>query len=241
MSEPALKALIPNTLTIARLVLAVVFFVVLSLYQFPLGPAWLLPLSIGLFILAALTDVADGALARRWQVVSVFGRIVDPFADKMLILGAFLMLAGPGFALYRGWGHLNDPPHHAQLLIHQMSGVAPWMVVVILARELLVTTIRAVLEGRGLDFSASFTGKAKMVVQSVGIPVIIGMVMLSEHDAYRWLSFPAEVPRPDLTIQSRIALASAWTITLITAASAVPYIMRAITALRSPPTPSAPA
>lgn len=239
MSQPAIKALIPNTLTIARLVLAVVFFVVMSLYQYPLGPAWLLPLAMGLFILAALTDIADGALARRWKVVSVFGRIVDPFADKMLVLGAFIILAGPGFALYRGWGHLNDPPHHAHLLVHQISGVAPWMVVVILARELLVTTIRAVLEGRGLDFSASFSGKAKMLVQSVGIPVMIGMAMLTERDAYRWLSFPAEVVRPDLTTEARIAVATAWTITLITAASAVPYITRALTALRSQPTESA--
>ncbi len=234
MSGPAIKALIPNTLTIARLVLAVVFFVVLSLYQYPLGPTWLLPLSIGLFIFAALTDVADGALARRWKVVSVFGRVVDPFADKMLVLGAFVMLAGHGFSLFRGWGQLNHPPDRAILLVHQISGVAPWMVVVILARELLVTTIRAVLEGRGIDFSASKSGKAKMLAQSVGIPVIIGMVMLTEKDAYRWLSYPDQVERPDQMLQAQIALWTAWAITLITAASAVPYITRAITALKKP-------
>lgn len=235
MSEPAIKALIPNTLTVARLLLAVVFFVVMSLYQYPLGPSWLLPLAMGLFIFAALTDIADGALARRWGVVSVFGRIVDPFADKMLVLGAFIMLAGHGFALFRGWGHLNDPPHKVILLVHQMSGVSPWMVVVILARELLVTTIRAVLEGRGIDFSASFTGKAKMLAQSVGVPVIIGMVMLTEKDAHRWLSYPDQVQRPDTTLQAQIALYTAWGVTVITAISALPYIFRAVTALKKAP------
>jgi CDP-diacylglycerol--glycerol-3-phosphate 3-phosphatidyltransferase len=208
---------------------------VLSLYQFPVGPNWALPLAMGLFIFAAITDALDGALARRWQVVSVFGRIVDPFADKMLVLGAFLMLAGPGFALFRGWGNLNNPPHRADVLVHQMSGVMPWMVVVILGREFLVTTIRAVLEGRGIDFSASWTGKAKMIVQAVGIPVIIGMVMFVESDAYRWLSFPSEVPRPDLTVEARIADTTAWIITAVTVVSAVPYITRAMSVFRRQP------
>ena len=88
---------IPNLLTMLRLVLAAVFFGMLAWYRFDDERYWILLPAIGVFIAAALTDALDGALARRWQVESKFGRIMDPFCDKVLILGALCFLAGPGF------------------------------------------------------------------------------------------------------------------------------------------------
>ncbi len=189
----------PNALTLARLALTVVFVVVLTLYEFPDVNAWALPVALVVFVVAALTDALDGYLARRWNVITVFGRIMDPFADKLLVLGAFVMLAGV-----------------------EPSGVTPWMLVIILGRELLVTTIRGVLEGRGIDFSAALSGKLKMVAQSVGVPVILLLVMVVEADGAS-------------SIASRANQLIALAVTLITALSAWPYIVRAVTALRKPP------
>src|SRR5947207_443426 len=81
---------VPNMLTVSRLLLAVAFFVVLSPWQYEKSPAprghgvdWWLFASAILFIVAAITDALDGLLARRWGVVSIFGRVMDPFADKL--------------------------------------------------------------------------------------------------------------------------------------------------------------
>ena len=86
---------IPNQLTLARLVLAVIFFALLACFGHGLfgdSRATTLNWAMGLFILAVSTDFLDGYLARRWGMVSTFGRIADPFADKIIICGSFIML-----------------------------------------------------------------------------------------------------------------------------------------------------
>jgi len=224
--------------------MTVVFVAVLSVYRFPDTNTWALPTALALFIVAALTDALDGYLARKWQVVSVFGRIMDPFADKVLILGAFVMLAGPGFYLALDVSDMRPRG--------QMSGVASWMAIVILARELVVTTIRAVLESQGVDFSASLWGKLKMIVQSIAIPVLLLLVMLGASVTGAGDRSIADAASAVSEGSKRIALKNAmagyefgkmtWLanlviaslVTLITAVSAIPYITRAITALRKP-------
>jgi CDP-diacylglycerol--glycerol-3-phosphate 3-phosphatidyltransferase len=165
---------LPNALTILRLIFALAFFTLLSVWNYPAGdliqavtprhPLWAYLIAAALFGLAALTDAIDGPLARRWKVVSKFGRIMDPFADKVLVVGSFIMLAGPRFG-----AELADEGRP----ILQVSGVMPWMAVLILGRELLVTSIRAIKEADGEDFSATVTGKVKMIVQACVIPAIL--------------------------------------------------------------------
>jgi len=210
MHEPTpFQRAVPNALTIARFVLMVVFVALLALYDHPGGRLWALPTATALFVIAAVTDALDGYLARRWNAISIFGRIMDPLADKLLVLGAFVMLAGPSFVDESG---------------RIASGVHAWMVVIILARELLVTTMRAVLESRGVDFSASTTGKLKMIAQSVGAPVIMVLVWYGatqpsdETAATGWLTWAP--------------FAVALAVTIVTALSALPYLTRAISALR---------
>lgn len=165
---------IPNALTILRLVLAAGFFLTLNFYRFEApgfaGQGWLLAIGLVLFVAAALTDFADGYLARKWEVVSVFGRIIDPFADKILVLGAVVYLASPRF--------LDASAVEAGSVHTMVSGVYPWMVVLVLARELLVTSIRGVAEQRGVNFQAKTLGKWKMVLQSVVVPVVLLIVAL---------------------------------------------------------------
>ncbi len=128
-----------------------------------------------LFVVATLTDALDGYLARRWGVESLLGRIMDPFADKLLVLGALIFMAGPDF-----WWRFPGE-HVARFSGHglQISGIYPWMVVVVVARELLVTSMRGVLEAQGVKFGASWSGKLKMIFQSVAIPAILGLVALT--------------------------------------------------------------
>lgn len=156
---------VPNAITFVRLVMAAACLWLLAVMsglpmveRATLG-AW----AITIFILAALSDVLDGHLARRWNAVTPFGRVMDPLVDKVLVLGAFMFLAGPGLA--------TPPPSEPDA----HSGVAAWMVVLMLARELLVTSLRGVLEGEGRPFPADRFGKAKMLLQCVAAPAAINM------------------------------------------------------------------
>jgi CDP-diacylglycerol--glycerol-3-phosphate 3-phosphatidyltransferase len=167
---------------------------------------WLIA-AAALFVFAALTDAVDGHLARKWRVVSVFGRIMDPFADKVLVLGAFAYLSAPLFSY-------AFTPEDSDLVRYQASGVSAWMVVLILARELLVTSIRAAFESRGVDFSATASGKWKMILQSVAVPLVLVILALGPAppgSLARWAI--------DLTV---------WLTVIVTVWSGLPYIQRAL-------------
>jgi CDP-diacylglycerol--glycerol-3-phosphate 3-phosphatidyltransferase len=143
---------LPNQITIARLLLSVVFFALLvadNYNVFGTAKALWLNISIGVFVLAAVTDFLDGYLARKWDMLSTFGRLADPIVDKVFICGSFV------------------------LLTQTSSLVAAWIPVLILAREFLVSALRGYLESLGIAFGAGSGGKLKMVVQSVTIPVVL--------------------------------------------------------------------
>ncbi|MHC5113393.1 MAG: CDP-alcohol phosphatidyltransferase family protein [Planctomycetota bacterium] len=156
---------LPNTLTVLRLVFAAAFFTALNAYRYPETHRLWANVAIVLFIVAAITDALDGYYARKWNVISTFGRIMDPFCDKVLVLGAFIYLAGPRFVV-PAW--VNEGSFFTMA-----TGVYPWMVVVILARELLVTGVRGVVESAGVKFPSKWSGKAKMILQSITVPCIL--------------------------------------------------------------------
>jgi CDP-diacylglycerol--glycerol-3-phosphate 3-phosphatidyltransferase len=153
---------VPNQITLGRLGLAIVFFVLLSLFSAERleESRWLLAAAFWVFLLAAVTDVIDGLLARAWRQETSFGRVLDPVVDKVIVCGAFLFLASD---------HFFDRARGVNI-----SGVQPWMVVVILLRELLVSALRMHSESRGQSFAASWAGKLKMFIQSVTICVLLG-------------------------------------------------------------------
>lgn len=186
-----------------RLFLAGLFFAVLAFYQYDDGQAKLLIPAIVLFIAAAVTDWLDGMLARRWQVESKFGRIMDPFCDKVLILGALCFLAGPGFKL---------PIWDQQAGAEQVSGFYPWMVVVMLARELLVTGIRGELEGSGHKFGANIWGKLKMILQAIVVPVVLAIVYVMEQ---RIFNSPSLNWTRDILVYATV---------IVTVLSGIPYV-----------------
>jgi len=205
MSTPV-KRTLPNAITLTRLALAFAFFVLLSAYEYPDTHPWAIDLCIVLFLLGVCTDFLDGYLARRWNVISVFGRVMDPLCDKILILGALIMLAGPGFVAL----DLTNPlePHRSMI-----SGIEPWMVVLILFREMLVTGLRSVAESQGIAFSAGLSGKAKMVLQSAAIPLVLLLVGNYDPRQFEWSSITRDV--------------LVWTMLIVTVLSGVPYTLRA--------------
>src|ERR1700722_12525725 len=175
--RPLMFRHVPNAITAGRLVLAVVFFVLLSYYQHegrgdplvlsPVHSVGLLNVAFIVYLIALFTDFLDGYLARKWKVEGAFGRVVDPFVDKVLVLGSFIFFAGKNFVI-----PLHNPTEIPEN-VKTITGVVPWMVVVILARELLVTSLRGSSESTGEAFGAQFSGKLKMVFQSVTILVIL--------------------------------------------------------------------
>ena len=155
---------VPNILTGGRLILAAVFFGMLSYYQHDgRGDPFLLNTAFAVYVVALFSDFLDGYLARKWKVEGAFGRVVDPFVDKVLVLGSFIFFAGKNFVIQEA---------HTQV-VRTITGVAPWMVVLILARELLVTSLRGSAESGGQSFGAAFSGKLKMVLQSATILAIL--------------------------------------------------------------------
>jgi len=199
----SLQRRLPNALTVARLVLTAAFVAALSLYRYPGVAAWALPAALALFVVAALTDALDGHLARKWNAITVFGRVVDPAADKVLVLGALVFLASPAFLPQPGAG---------LELGRVVTGVEPWMVAVVLAREFMVTSARAVLESAGVSFAASASGKLKMIAQSVHVPGAMLLVWIASADALA----PGGWARWTLDL-------AAWAMTLLTALSGLPY------------------
>jgi CDP-diacylglycerol---glycerol-3-phosphate 3-phosphatidyltransferase len=177
----AFRRQLPNALTLLRVILAGAFFAALNAFRYPdHKPAWG-NIAIALFIIAAITDALDGYLARKWKVESVFGRLMDPFCDKVLILGAFIYLTGPRFTVPE-W--VEEKSYFTMA-----TGVYPWMVVLILARELLVTGIRGIIEGMGMSGASNWSGKAKMILQSIAVPIVLFLVINFRPSEQAWARY----------------------------------------------------
>lgn len=128
---------LPNQLTIARLGLTVLFVAVA--YS---GWSWALTAALGLFVLASATDYLDGRIARQRGLVTAFGKLMDPLADKVLMAAAFVML-----------------------LDLDRTTMPAWLVIVVLVREFLVTGLRLLGASRGAVLAADWLGKQKTVWQ----------------------------------------------------------------------------
>ena len=183
---------LPNLITISRLLMAVVLFVLIE------ANGWWKTATV-LFLIAAATDFLDGYIARRYGLVTPLGRILDPFADKIIICGSFVFL-------------LSDGGTEAK------SGVTAWIVVVILAREMFVTSLRGFLEQRGQDFSAAFSGKLKMALQCAAVPLCLLSMDTAIRQRYE-----------DLVLIRDITL---WAAVAVTVFSGVEYSIRATKILR---------
>lgn len=192
---------VPNAVTIARLALSIVLFVLLARESFPA--------SLAVFIIAASTDWIDGYWARKYGQVTQLGRVLDPFADKLIVCGTFVFLAGAP--------QLADGSH--------ASGVAPWVAVLVLARELAVTALRSFVETSGGDFSAKWAGKWKMLLQCLAICFSLARLLYYDPATRDWSS-----PVPDF-IETGLFI-TLWAAIVLTVYSGLDYIRAAASLFR---------
>jgi CDP-diacylglycerol--glycerol-3-phosphate 3-phosphatidyltransferase len=178
---------VPNKISMARLVL--------SLLVFALVPLQLYWASLLVFVIAASTDWVDGWWARKYNQVTKLGRILDPFCDKILICGVFILLA-EAMVNYAWWMRISG-----------------WLAVVVVGRELLVTAIRSVIEQGGGDFSAKLAGKLKMWFQCIAAAACLLALALQT-------SAPSETPGWLAVVMS----ASIWLALLSTVYSGAEYV-----------------
>jgi CDP-diacylglycerol--glycerol-3-phosphate 3-phosphatidyltransferase len=146
---------IANKLTMLRIVLTFVFLFFLS---FPFKGVWVFwskIISLAIFIFAALSDFLDGLIAHRKNMVTDFGKLMDPIADKILVLAAFAAFV-------------------------QMQLIDAWMFVIIIAREILITSLRLFALNKGKVLSATKAGKHKTLSQMAVIFSILGFIVLKE-------------------------------------------------------------
>ena len=189
---------LPNLITLSRLGLAVLLFVLIDQNGFWVSSAVL-------FVVAAATDALDGYIARRYGMVTTLGRILDPFADKIIVGGAFIFLLDKKVNLADGnaaW-----------------SGVNAWMVIAVIGREMFVTSMRGFLEKHGYDFSADWAGKSKMLLQCLAVTA--SLLSLSPEVLSAFPAFPGV---RDVLL---------WLAVGVTLYSGFSYVMRAAAMLRN--------
>lgn len=148
------------------------------------------------FAVAAVTDWLDGYLARKQGLTSTLGRNMDPLVDKVLVCGAYIFL-----------------------LPVDNSGLAAWMVTVVVARELIITGLRGFMETSGITFGADWLGKIKMVLQCVTLLAIFTFLSSGE-------TLTSYAVARDILIYATV---------IITALSGLQYIWRAFSILRMDP------
>ncbi len=159
---------VPNLLSLSRLGLSAVVFGMISYGLY-------LP-AVGVFVLMAISDALDGYLARKLGQETALGRQLDPLVDKVVVAGCFVYL----------------------LSLPVDTGLAPWMVTVIIARELIVQALRSLIEGKGRAFGAKMAGKLKTTIQFLAIVLILLILGLDLDGAWLWVR--------DITIWSAVAL-----------------------------------
>ena len=135
---------LPNKLTIFRVIL-IPFFVVLLLFDITAYDKWI---ALAIFIVASLIDFLDGYIARKYNLVTNFGKFMDPLADKLLVCSAMICLV-------------------------ELARIPAWVVIVIIAREFIISGFRLVASDNGVVIAASYWGKFKTTFQIVMICLMI--------------------------------------------------------------------
>lgn len=200
---------LPNKITTGRFILSVVMFVLLafadsqkvSCVQYQI----LLDIGFVLFLIAAITDFLDGYFARKYNMISTFGRIADPFVDKILICGGFIFFIP-----------LMPYPIEGQIFTPL---VKPWMAVVIIGREMIISALRSFIESQGIAFGAQAAGKFKMVLQCIALGFV-----------FAYTSHLYIIPYSDWFVTVLL-----WITVLVTIGSAYDYLRKAYQLLKTPP------
>lgn len=151
---------LPNKLTIARIIV-VPFFIGAYMYE-------LYVVAFLLFVAASMTDMLDGKIARKYNLVTNFGKIMDPLADKILVYSAFCLMVEDGI-------------------------LPAWMLIVILAREFVVGGMRTVAASEGIVIAAAMSGKIKTVLQMIAVPLLLLTTAVYNLKIFYYVDLAAQI------------------------------------------------
>ena len=158
---------LPNKLTILRMIMIPFFLVALMVPGIP-GGKWI---ALALFCLASLTDMLDGKIARKYNLITDFGKFMDPLADKLLVCSAMIALI-------------------------DLDRIPAWVVIVIIAREFIISGFRLIAAENGVVIAANYWGKFKTVSQMIMIILLLidlGGVFDILEQIFIWLSLALTV------------------------------------------------
>ncbi|HKX60941.1 MAG TPA: CDP-diacylglycerol--glycerol-3-phosphate 3-phosphatidyltransferase [Verrucomicrobiae bacterium] len=185
---------LPNKLTTSRIALTMVFLVAVFI-EFPGNRT----LALILFVVASITDWLDGAIARRRKLITNFGILMDPLADKILTCSAFIAFVGQGY-------------------------VAAWMVVVVVARELTITGLRLLAASKNVVLAAERYGKHKTISQMVTVSVILVKVSYPDWGSVAQAIFGFQIGGQSWL--HHVAFLSLWLTVALTFISGCLYLWR---------------
>lgn len=166
---------LPNKLTLMRVIM-IPFFIVFLLVPITPYDNWI---ALAIFILASITDFLDGYIARKYNLVTNFGKFMDPLADKLLVCSALICLV-------------------------ELEKIAAWMVILIIAREFIISGFRTVAADNGVVIAASYWGKFKTTFQIIAVCLLIADI-------------------PALYVVTQIVL---WIAVILTVVSLVDYLVK---------------
>ena len=184
---------LPNKLTVSRLILTA-FFLMALLFDFP----YHYTVALVLFVAASLTDLFDGIIARRRNLLTDFGKLMDPLADKVLICSAFIAFI-------------------------ELDWMPAWMVILIVARELAITGLRLLAASKNLVLAAERQGKNKTISQ---ITVIIALLVTHSHSDWGIVGQLFAFEIADQAWAWWVAEASKWVAVALTALSGFLYLWK---------------
>lgn len=166
---------LPNKLTMFRVIL-IPFFIVFLLVPITPYDKWI---ALAIFIVASLTDLLDGKIARKYNLVTNFGKFMDPLADKLLVCSALICLI-------------------------ELNRIPSWMVIIIIAREFIISGFRLVASDNGVVIAASYWGKFKTTFQMAAVCLMIADI-------------------PALNLVTQIVL---WIAVVLTVVSLIDYLVK---------------
>ena len=182
---------LPNSITLSRIAAIPLFLVVLSSHSPVRTPGFQECLAAGLFIVASITDGLDGYFARRRGQVTTMGILLDPLADKLMVSAAYIVLVA-----------------------YTPDIVLPWIAVLVIGREFLVSGLRSIAAAEGFTIEASEIGKLKTVLQIVSV---VAAILAHRWIYWNWFGFIVAV--------RLIALTAIYWMTVVSIISAVDYFV----------------
>lgn len=197
------KMNLPNKITMIRIILVPLFIIAMAVANVFLDWTWLKFTALGIYVVAAITDFIDGYLSRKNNMVTKFGKIMDPLADKLLVSSGFIMLTGVGI-------------------------LPAWITAIIIFRDFFVNALRMFGSDNGKDVAAVLSGKIKTIFQLIGVPLaLLGFALFGADQAYFGLFLTGSVNMGLAELLINVGMSVAITAAVIaTLWSFVEYVMR---------------